>query len=278
MKYTLTIQTDDHNDLASLMQAIADETNHIVTPHDPQTGEVIEDDQAAANQAFGYPHTGTEQPAATIDPVTQNIMNATVTQSQQPHVTAPLEPPQLTPEQVAMMTTQPAPAPTPAPLQQVATQATTAGMELDKEGVPWDERIHAGTKNKTAKGLWTRKRGISDDDYNTITAALKAQAGGVVPQQQPVASTPVAQQAAPMPAPQPEPAPVQMPANVVAAPMSFDAFMVELHTRMQSGIISAEYVAKVNQMHAISAIPELQNDPQKLAAIVAQYTADGKFN
>ena len=273
MKYTLTIQTDDHNDLASLIQAIADETNHIVTPHDPQTGEVVEDDQVTANQAFGHPHHLTSQPAAPIDPVTQNIMNAGVTG---PGVsTAPLEPPQLTPEQIAAMAP---PQLTPTPVQQVATQATTAGMELDKDGVPWDDRIHAGTKNKTAKGLWTRKRGISDDDYNTITAALKAQAGGVVPQQQPVAPTPVAQQAAPIPAPQPESAPVQMPSNVVAAPMSFDAFMVELHTRMQSGIISAEYVAQVNQMHAISAIPELQNDPQKLAAIVAQYTADGKFD
>lgn len=33
---------------------------------------------------------------------------------------------------------------------------------LDAEGLPWDERIHAGTKEKTAKGVWKARRNVND--------------------------------------------------------------------------------------------------------------------
>ena len=50
----------------------------------------------------------------------------------------------------------------------------TEGVELDKNGIPWDERIHAGTKTKTAKGVWKRKKGVDDDTFNSVTTQLKA--------------------------------------------------------------------------------------------------------
>lgn len=34
--------------------------------------------------------------------------------------------------------------------------------ELDTSGLPWDLRIHTRTKSKTAKGLWTKKRGVEE--------------------------------------------------------------------------------------------------------------------
>ncbi len=64
-----------------------------------------------------------------------------------------------------------------------APQASPAGgVELDADGLPWDDRIHAGTKRKNADGRWTAKRGINDPDLvPRVQAQLRAQmaAGGV---------------------------------------------------------------------------------------------------
>lgn len=68
-------------------------------------------------------------------------------------------------------------------VQTIQTEGTTApagAVELDKDGVPWDERIHSGatnedgTRKKTDKGVWTKRRGVDDGLYKSVTAALKA--------------------------------------------------------------------------------------------------------
>lgn len=51
--------------------------------------------------------------------------------------------------------------------------AAQVGTELDSNGLPWDERIHAGTKRKNADQSWSRRKGINDLDYNTVVAELK---------------------------------------------------------------------------------------------------------
>jgi hypothetical protein len=89
-----------------------------------------------------------------------------------------------------------APLASPAPaLQLVASEAAPAapaapashadGVEVDTDGLQWDERIHAGTKRKNADGRWTAKRGINDPDLvPRVVAQLRAQmaAGGVTTQ------------------------------------------------------------------------------------------------
>lgn len=60
----------------------------------------------------------------------------------------------------------------------VAPQVTpeqVASAELDKDGLPWDERIHAGTKTKTQKGIWTRKKGVDDAVFDAVIAELRQQ-------------------------------------------------------------------------------------------------------
>jgi len=47
------------------------------------------------------------------------------------------------------------------------------GVELDVEGLPWDQRIHGSTKAKNADGTWRRKRNTPDADYEAIKAQLK---------------------------------------------------------------------------------------------------------
>jgi len=45
----------------------------------------------------------------------------------------------------------------------------------DASGLPWDERIHASTKTRTAKNLWTRRRGVDD----ALVAQIEAELRGV---------------------------------------------------------------------------------------------------
>lgn len=46
-------------------------------------------------------------------------------------------------------------------------------VELDASGLPWDERIHAGTKSKTAAGMWTKRRGVDEGTYEAVVAELR---------------------------------------------------------------------------------------------------------
>lgn len=54
------------------------------------------------------------------------------------------------------------PAP-PAPSAPAAPASPASAVELDKNGLPWDERIHAGTKAKNADGSWRQRRGLNDE-------------------------------------------------------------------------------------------------------------------
>ncbi len=44
---------------------------------------------------------------------------------------------------------------------------------LDKDGVPWDERIHSGGRTQTKDNLWTKKKGVDAAYHAQITAELK---------------------------------------------------------------------------------------------------------
>ena len=57
-------------------------------------------------------------------------------------------------------------------------QTTVEGIEIptelleadaaDSEGLVWDERIHSSNKKKKADGTWVRRRGVTDEEYETI--------------------------------------------------------------------------------------------------------------
>ena len=59
--------------------------------------------------------------------------------------------------------------------------ASTEEGLLDADNVPWDARIHAGTKTRTAKNIWKKKKGVDDDTYNSVMTELMnaATSGGL---------------------------------------------------------------------------------------------------
>lgn len=59
-------------------------------------------------------------------------------------------------------------------VEQTTTELPGEGVELDKNGIPWDERIHAGTKRKNADGTWSLKKGVDKELAAQIIAEYKA--------------------------------------------------------------------------------------------------------
>lgn len=67
------------------------------------------------------------------------------------------------------------------------------GVELDANGLPWDDRIHASTKVKVGadgKKVWRSKRGVDAAIVKAVTAELKAIMAAPVPAAAPVAVVP----------------------------------------------------------------------------------------
>lgn len=71
-------------------------------------------------------------------------------------------------------------------------------VDLDKNGFPWDARIHSGNKEKTVKGVWRSRRGVTDETIAQVEAELRAVLGAPEAQVAQVPTPP-----APVPAPAP---------------------------------------------------------------------------
>lgn len=62
--------------------------------------------------------------------------------------------------------------PTPVVNQILAKEAIATMTDLDSEGVPWDKRIHAGSRTKIAAGTWKTKRGADMNEVFKIKGEL----------------------------------------------------------------------------------------------------------
>ena len=100
-------------------------------------------------------------------------------------------------------------------VEQTEAGVTVTTVELDKNGIPWDERIHAGTKRKNADGTWSLKKGVDKELAAQIIAEYQsaAPAAPSAPEKQ---SAPIAP-SAPTP-PSPPSAPSKPSAPVPPAP------------------------------------------------------------
>lgn len=65
------------------------------------------------------------------------------------------------------------------------TGATVTGSTIsantgtaDKNGLPWDERIHSSSKNFNADGTWRYRKGVSADQKSKVEAELRAALAG----------------------------------------------------------------------------------------------------
>lgn len=99
--------------------------------------------------------------------------------------------------------------PAPAPTEPASpTAPPSGGVTLDKDGLPWDARIHASSKAQNADGTWRLKRGLADDFKNNVIAELRQVMAIPAPAAGPqLVPPPPAQPTAAASAPPPPPAP-----------------------------------------------------------------------
>lgn len=55
----------------------------------------------------------------------------------------------------------------------IAGAIPAAGVETDKNDLPWDERIHSSNRKQTSKGIWQKRRGLQDFEYDAVVKELQ---------------------------------------------------------------------------------------------------------
>lgn len=90
--------------------------------------------------------------------------------------------------------------------------AVVAAGTVDKDGLPWDERIHAKSKATNADGTWRKRRNVDDATVAMVETQLRAgspapfvPAAPVTPPLPPMAVPPVPMTVAPVAPPMPIP-------------------------------------------------------------------------
>ena len=127
---------------------------------------------------------------------------------------------------------------TPPPTVTEPVNPITADLSLlDKDGIPWDGRIHRDTKVKTVDGYWRRRRNISDETYNGVVAALKGTT---------ITPPPVT----PPPAP-PAAQPAAVPPQSDAQPLTFATLTTKLGAAVTAGKVTHEQVMQILGNHGV---------------------------
>jgi hypothetical protein len=78
-----------------------------------------------------------------------------------------------------------------------ARSAADVSGEVDSSGLPWDERIHSGSKKKKSDGTWTARRNVREEEVKAVEAELRQRGVAAAP----VASAPMVAPLAPAVAP-----------------------------------------------------------------------------
>lgn len=163
-----------------------------------------------------------------------------------------------------------APAPAPAP---AAPAATGSGVAVDKDGLPWDSRIHSDAAEKLAKtGYWKTKKNLPEGYKLQIEAELKAvMAAG---KSAPSPTTTTAAAGAP-PAPSAPAAPAPAPAPGVApAAAATNPFATFTRWILDHKLSATDVVLEVQKL-GLSAIPDLGKRHDLIPQVVAALQAKG---
>lgn len=188
------------------------------------------------------PDTGADAPsAAPLDPFLQGVelLDAPLPAAADLFGTAPVAPPAGEPS-APIVPPPPVPSAPPAAAPSASVLPVIPAGDVDKHGLPWDERIHSGTRVKNADGSWRQRRGVDAELVKTVENELRAlmalptrpgitlgsadfldAAGAMAPEPSSSNATtspaPTAPPAPPVPAPAVAPTP---PAPVASAPIA----------------------------------------------------------
>lgn len=153
----------------------------------------------------------------------------------------------------------PPPAP-PAPITTtpgpVSSGAVVASVELDSKGLPWDARIHAGSKALVKDGSWRMKKELDPALVASVEAELRAALGNSAP------ATVHTVPPAPLPA---VPVGAALPittASPTAAPATFEQLMPRITAAVTTGVMPPTAVSAACAAHGLPSVVALQQSPQ----------------
>lgn len=155
------------------------------------------------------------------------------------------------------------PVPVPQPEPQDDEPTNDAPPATDKNGLPWDERIHAGTKALNADGTWKKRRGVDDATVAAVTVELTG--------------------AAPTPAPQPEPTPAPAPTPVPSTNRIQDFQQIVQELQKAGTAAAADYMPKYHgqivqtllKLSGVTTVPEATTEQmQKMYEVRDQIIAN----
>lgn len=128
--------------------------------------------------------------------------------------------------------------------------------ELDKNGMPWDERIHSSNHQLTKEGVWRAKRGVSEELVKQVEGQLK----GVTPSKELTKAFEVIENLPPAP-------PVVPPSNPMGP---FVALVSRAMAAIGANTLTKARLDEVCQKHGVSSLPALGQRPELVAPIEAE--------
>lgn len=164
-----------------------------------------------------------------------------------------------------------APAPVPAPAAPAAS-----GVQLDKDGLPWDSRIHSDAAEKLTKtGVWKTRKNLPDGYKAEIEAQLRAvmNAGKPAPAPTPATTTTVAAVAPPAPSAPAAPAPAPAP-GVAPAAAATNPFATFTRWILDHKLSATDVVLEVQKL-GLSSIPDLGKRHDLIPQVVEALQAKG---
>lgn len=175
-------------------------------------------------------------------------------------------------------------------------QADKTG-ELDSAGLPWDERIHSGSKKKNADGKWKLRKNVDEALVKSVEAENRG-AGGQLPaflQNKPAPAQPAAPATVPptvpaisvanATAPVAPPAPASPIMAQPQAPLArdFSGLMLKISNLFATKQITPDYpntiVARINagfQIDSVKTLTDVANDPRMVEYAWQCLEVDGK--
>jgi hypothetical protein len=251
-------------------------------------------------------HTGSDSSARELEQLTKDVADTQLTAAPAPAAPAPYTPPT---DLAAIFGGAPASGkpvwPFPTEAEQPAGPASPAtpaapAVQLDKNGLPWDARIHASSKAINADGSWRAKKMVDAAVVATVEAELRATMGapaatthgspeldadaaklealagagsaGLTMPQPYVPLIPPAQPASPVAAPAPAPTPAA-PATTGDPNTDLPTFLKEATTLINAGrATTADMIAAANS----AGIPHpgaLTQRPDLIATVRAAFLA-----
>lgn len=148
------------------------------------------------------------------------------------------------------------PDPPPAAEPPASPPAPPVGAELDKDGLPWDQRIHAGSKALNVDGTWRLKRNTDPALIESVKAELKAAMSAPGPATAPPAAEQPGQASPPVEQPGPA-SPPPPPAADDLPPVSFAGFVQAITKKQAAGVLTVQEVAEACQKSGLASMPLL---------------------